>query len=480
MTMTEIEALPQPSLLQWQSAGEFGIDRLADYYAGCSYDVCEYSLGIKLMWRKAYNYRFCEVGGCLLCREEAEGISYFDYPVPLPGGDVEAALSALENDCMETDTPLRFTTAPVQALGLLSARYDGVEITKMSIWRDYLYSAREIESLAGKKFSGQRNHLRHFEKACPGAVFREMTHADHDALLRFVERFDAAFGKKGENALEEREAAFAILLSRYADRFRIGCMEYRGEIIGVCLSEKCGDTLVIHIEKALAKEHPGVYPALFHENVKHFGGDCARINREDDAGDHGLRTSKLQYQPIGFGEKYEVVVRSLLHRLYDLPMVATERLTLSGLTERDIPAYAALCRDDERNRYWGYDYRADLSERAADREFYEMTVADNAAHRSLALAVRLEGELIGEAILYRPDLKGTLELGVRILPAFAGQGYGGEAFAAMAELALYTLDARGVRARCFKENIASRKMLENGGMRKLWEDEKMLYFLRTV
>ena len=38
-----------------------------------------------------------------------------------------------------------------------------------------------------------------------------------------------------------------------------------------------------------------------------------------------------------------------------IPELKTERLTLSALTEADIPAYNALVLDADRNRWWGYD-----------------------------------------------------------------------------------------------------------------------------
>ena len=56
-------------------------------------------------------------------------------------------------------------------------------------------------------------------------------------------------------------------------------------------------------------------------------------------------------------------------------------------------------------------------------------------------AVRLDGKLIGEAVLYHFDWRGGAELGCRIAPAYAGHGYGTEAFAAAAKWALYKLYA---------------------------------------
>lgn len=476
-----IEALPEVKTLSFLPAPVFGLERLSLYYSRCGYEICEYSVGVKLMWHHAYWYAFAEAAGCLLCRAEADGGVYFDFPVPGEHGDVGAALDELESYCKEQELPLRFSAVGREQLASLAGRYDGIRTRNRYLWRDYLYSAEEIRSFAGKKFAGQRNHIHRFEKLCPGAVFRQMTmERDRAALARFVRRFDAAYTKQGREAMAEREAAFAALRSGESRYFRIGCMEYEGEIIGVSLAERCGETLIIHIEKALAKEYSGVYPALFQAAVRAFAGDCKWVNREDDAADPGLRTSKMQYQPVRLAEKYDVEVVNLFSFLTGLPTLRTERLVLDGILPSDAPAYGRLCRDDARNRWWGYDYRRDLGDRPRDMDFVELAARDMAARLALSFAVRREGRLIGEVVLYRPDGRGGAEIGVRILPEDAGNGYGREAFRAVSDWALYSLGVTRLYARCFRENTASCRMLTAAGMRQTHGDETMLWFLRTV
>lgn len=94
-------------------------------------------------------------------------------------------------------------------------------------------------------------------------------------------------------------------------------------------------------------------------------------------------------------------------------------------------------------------------------------------------AVRLDGKLIGEAVLYRFDCRGGAELGCRIDKAYAGNGYGTEAFAAVAEWGLYKIHLSRVVAKCYKENQASYKML-SACMRKKGEDDTFFYFEKLV
>jgi RimJ/RimL family protein N-acetyltransferase len=363
---------------------------------------------------------------------------------------------------------------------MISARYDGVEIQNTYRYRDYVYRTDEIARFEGKKYAGQRNYIRRFEKNYPEAVFRPLTHDDLPAIERFAVRFNATARNGDDEARTERESAFRIMQQTVHSRFRIGCMEYRGEIIGIALGERCGDTLTEHVEKALSAEFEGIYPALFQAFVRTFGGDCTYVNREDDAGERGLRTSKMQYHPERIVTKYDINVKNLLHFIDGVPTLQTERLTLDSITLSDADDYGRLCTDDARNRYWGYDYREDFPDGVPSGETFCRDIArDFAEHYAINFAIRLNGRLIGEVIVYHFDNRGGAEIGVRIASAHAGHGFGREAVAAVSDWALYRLGVSKLVAQCFRQNLASERMLSSL-MRRVGDDGTMISFERTV
>ena len=94
-------------------------------------------------------------------------------------------------------------------------------------------------------------------------------------------------------------------------------------------------------------------------------------------------------------------------------------------------------------------------------------------------AIRAGGRFVGETVLYRFDWKGGAELGCRVLPEYAGYGFGVEAFQRTADWSLYELGLYRLTAKCFHENKASRRMLESC-MRPCGEDEQFLYFEKKV
>ena len=114
-----------------------------------------------------------------------------------------------------------------------------------------------------------------------------------------------------------------------------------------------------------------------------------------------------------------------------------------------------------------------------ERSFLEVAQRDFANRQAANFAVRLDGQLIGEAVLYRFDCQGSAELGCRIDAAYAGHGYGTEAFAAVADWGLYKIHLSRVVAKCYRENQASYKML-SACMRKKGEDDTFFYFEKLV
>ena len=114
-----------------------------------------------------------------------------------------------------------------------------------------------------------------------------------------------------------------------------------------------------------------------------------------------------------------------------------------------------------------------------ERSFFDVAKRDFENRQAVNFAVRLDGKLIGEAVLYRFDCRGGAELGCRIDKAYAGSGYGTEAFAAVADWGLYKIHLSRVVAKCYKENQASYKML-SACMRKKGEDDTFFYFEKLV
>ena len=405
-------------MLQFQELTAAHGDRLRGYYRNCDYRLCEYSLGVKLMWRDYLHPSFAETAGCLIVRNRIEGEYVFDYPILSADGDGDAALRAIEGYCAEKNVPLVLSVVPEDKASQLVLRYPRCRVISERPWKDYLYRTAELSAFAGRRYSGQRNHINKFRRDYPDAEFTPLTDPADPRLAAFWTDYASEFHKSGPLAVQELSLAREMFDLLATGWFRAGGMMAEGRLVAVCLAEKCGDTLVNHIEKALYS-HAGAYPALVQSFAAHYGGDCPWCNREDDARDKGLRTSKLQYLPECLGGKVRIEVTTELDALKTVPTLKTDRLTLTPLRRSDIPAYAALCTDDERNRWWGYDYRADLGDCPLTEDyFYTVAREDFAARRGLGTVPS------GAGACHRQMLPGERALPQNALRLYAPQRRG--------------------------------------------------------
>ena len=60
-------------MLEFKHINVRNAPRLDRYYKNCAYRLCEYSVGVKLMWRQHFNPMFAEAGDCLIVRNQIHG-----------------------------------------------------------------------------------------------------------------------------------------------------------------------------------------------------------------------------------------------------------------------------------------------------------------------------------------------------------------------------------------------------------------------
>lgn len=469
-------------------------DLLQEYYACCPYESCEYSVGIKLFWRKFYPYEIAvSSDGSLIVKYTDSVNTVFEMPVTKGGGSIDAALDEIDEYCMKNAIVPVFSDVPEDFIQTFVKRYNFTKIENYRGASDYIYRLEDLRDFKGRHYSGQRNHINKFKSLYPDHLLRQLQ-PDED-LSVFFARY---YGEKSGDAIsfnQEKEVAFEMAknVSNFPF-FRSLAIEVGGELAAFCIGEILGNRVIVHVEKAL-REYEGIYPYMVSEFLAGLPEGIEYVNREDDSYDKGLRTSKLQYRPCALVSKYVVLLQSELLYVEDYPEILTERLVLNEIKQEDASVYQDICLDDDRNKYWGYDYRDDLEDEYRNNlekndrntaewdsaqklpQDYFLRVAQNdfAERICLNLAVRKDGRMIGEVVLYEADYKGCIEIGCRLLEECEGRGYGREAMLAAADWAIYKAGFRKIKAKCYKENTPSFKMLSSF-MKKTGEDSTFYYF----
>ena len=270
----------------------------------------DFSYGGILMWVDYFNYEYAIIDGTLFIR----GVVESDRNIPafsLPVGRMTLAdsIAILQRYCKSKGERLELSAVPQYALPECE-RLGAKSVEELTDWGDYLYDAYDLAYLKGKRFGKKRNHVNQFLSQNPDWQLKEMTADNAAEAMAFMDIFDLE-GDDNESAKSERKLTRDMIkLVEAGDSMLKGALLYvNGKVCAFTIADIKGDTLFIHIEKA-TREVAGSYEMInkvFAEKMLEQYPEIKYINREDCAGDEGLRRAKESYHPVEILKKYNVI-----------------------------------------------------------------------------------------------------------------------------------------------------------------------------
>jgi hypothetical protein len=174
---------------------------------------------------------------------------------------------------------------------------------------DYIYTVKELSELAGRKFQAKRNLVSRFIKNYNWSY--EAITAQNITECAEMSREWCRMNRCEENSSMGMENSVAIkMLNRFfALELKGGLLRVDGKVVAFTIGEPLtNDTFIVHIEKAFIN-YQGAYQTINQQFIRHNAMDFVYVNREDDAGDSGLRKAKESYHPVFMQEKYLAVLR---------------------------------------------------------------------------------------------------------------------------------------------------------------------------
>lgn len=294
--MLTFEPITSDNIMKTADFFTYKVSRSSDYTAGAMY-----------MWRDFYENSYTIYEDMLLFKVKYLNRVSFTYPIG--PGSFDRAMKAIKEYCQNTGLPIWLCTVPEEVVPLLVKEYKGViPGNPCRDWADYLYRAEDLSDMAGRRYSGQRNHINKFKKLYPDYRYERMNSGNLSRVMEFLRDYEQFHGKQASLAKEELRRTLELL--PHLEQFKQlgGFIEAEGKIVAMSVGEIVNDTLYCHIEKA-NRDYEGSYQMI----VKEFASDMMQygikyINREEDVGDEGLRTSKLSYHPVQLLDKYCVQI----------------------------------------------------------------------------------------------------------------------------------------------------------------------------
>ena len=454
------------------------VSEIAPFIEKSTISFCDISLGVKYMWREDFLIDYAIVDNTLIMKESCPDYkNAFYYPI---GDNVENALSLIEKHCIKNNLPLLFCCIDNKTAVELCERYYKTEVYNDRAWSDYIYPASQFLNYSGKKLAGQRNHVNKFKREYPNYKIERIDTNNLNRIREFLQEFERGTDFSVWTEAQEQKKVLS-LVENLDNLSNMGvAIIVDDKVVGFSVGERMGDTLIVHIEKAL-KGYSGVYPTLAQAFVTTFYSDGIKfVNREEDCGDMGLRISKLQYHPIEIKQKNLVRAHTLFDKVEPSVVLTSERLTISAITEQDKQAYFDLYTNEQLNKWWGYDYKEDLGKNQPSPDyFYNFQNSLKDKKEEFSFAVRLDGKMIGELVLHNFDFRGGVEMGFRFFAECQGKGYATESALCLKKFVLEKMGAKTLKSRCFKQNLPSKRLIERLGLKKCEETEQIYYFSQT-
>ncbi len=251
---------------------------------------CEFTFGNIFCWAPAFNSSFCISEGTFVFGNVEK--EYFSVPV---GKCPEQMIK----DIKEQFPSASFFGIDESELSM----FDGFSVSENIPAFDYIYESAALMTLKGKKLAAKRNHINAFESTGSWHT-KKIEKSDTETLIEFNKEW--CEGKCKNAYLTNELCAAERALKNFEQLALFGLMLYKDDrLVAYSFGEPINaDTFCVHVEKA-DTDVRGAYQMINREFAREFCKDYLYINREDDAGDTGVRRAKLSYYPTEVGRKYK-------------------------------------------------------------------------------------------------------------------------------------------------------------------------------
>lgn len=263
----------------------------------------EYNFTSNFIWREIYKLQAARFKDRLVIMSDPENPSFI---FPTGTGSVNDVIIALDTYTKSKEVPLIFNTVLNEDRAKIEEAFPGKFLFEpdRDVY-DYIYESKRLISLSGKKLSAKRNHINRFKENHPNWQYEAITRDNIDEAHQMSQEWCRMAGCIDNEGLFDESCAVEQAFKYYFDLELKGGLlrDGQGKVIAFTIGEpQNNDTFLIHIEKAF-HEIQGSYQMINQlfaaENTQQY----TYINREDDAGDKGLRRAKLSYYPDFLVEK---------------------------------------------------------------------------------------------------------------------------------------------------------------------------------
>lgn len=212
----------------------------------------------------------------------------------------------------EVEEPVLFSCFTKEMAEKVMSLYPVYASEVVSGSSDYIYSAKKLSSMSGKKLQKKRNHINAFQKEYQGRYeYETLNEQNIEECLNFLNCWKEE--SDDEFLQQERLGAQRILQSFGKIPYRGGCIRVDGVVQGFAIGSLLSPIMVQeNIEKA-NREIRGLYPMLLKEFLTQEFSEVEWINREDDMDYENLKKAKQAFYPEWMVDKFRLWIKEENH-----------------------------------------------------------------------------------------------------------------------------------------------------------------------
>ncbi len=285
---------------------------LQPYFDLVDYEGCEYCFTTLYMWQHIYKTSYFIGNEFAIIMAEYEGNSFSILPLAKKE-KLSKAVEFIVECFKHRKESIYFRGITKEVVDLLENKYPNrFKYTEERDLFDYIYDAKNLRTLKGRKNTKKRNHINYFIKEYDGRYeYKQLDETNFDECINLMKKWSE--NKEGDEDFEDTLNGEIVGMNKVfenypklKDKLRISGIYIDGKLEAFTMGEMLNESMaVIHTEKANPKIR-GLYAYINQQFLVNDFSDAEFVNREDDLGIPGLRKAKLSYHPIRFVEKYTV------------------------------------------------------------------------------------------------------------------------------------------------------------------------------
>ena len=263
----------------------------------------DYTFTTMVCWQSFMKCYFAEMGDSIIIMTKQPEHIQFRPPIGLNNPELIEQVVKLAIK-YGTEPPLGMIDA--DAKKRLKGLYPNLAFEPDRNYFDYVYSAKDLTDLPGKKYIKIRNMLNRFKRKYDYEL-EPICDNNVDEVEEFLTRWCLWKDCDKEPLLKYEKNAVLYCIEHYLELHLSGlAIRIDGNIEAASIFEKLNkNTAVIHFEKAIV-DFEGLYQTINQEAANLLASEHEFINRESDMGVPGLRLAKEKYQPHHLVEVFHI------------------------------------------------------------------------------------------------------------------------------------------------------------------------------